>query len=111
MLSYITRYEPVRRRLRVKNKARLTIALLILVTILLIIFIPTRVASQVNYKPFKVAYGDTYWEIARELQASGYRPRTDVRVIVGELVQQSGIRAHELREGDTIYVPDLGGLQ
>jgi len=69
------------------------------------IFIPQKGVGQVEYKPFKVAYGDTYWGIAKQLQQAGYKPRADIRDIVHELIQKSGIKAHELREGDTIFIP------
>lgn len=110
MIPYIKRYEPPR-RLRIKNRIRLTIFILLLVCTLLTIFIPRKGSSQAVYKPFIVGYGDTYWEIAKGLQAQGYRPRADVRSIVWELVQKSGIKAHELKEGDTIYIPDWEGLR
>jgi len=65
----------------------------------------------VNYKPYRVAYGDTYWGIAKQLQEQGYRSRADIRDVVHELISKSSIPAHELREGDTIYIPDLEGLE
>lgn len=106
MVPYIKEYGPARPRLRIKNKLRLTICLFVLCT-LLVILIPHKGAGQVNYKPFKVGYGDTYWNIAKDLQERGYKPRADIRDITHELVQKSGIKAHELREGDIIYVPSI----
>jgi len=32
-------------------------------------------------------------------------------MIVHELIQKSGIKAHELREGDTIFIPVMEGLE
>lgn len=62
-----------------------------------------------NYKPYRVAYGDTYWQIAKDLQKQGYRARADIRDVVHELISKSGIPAHELKEGDIIYLPDFEG--
>ncbi len=103
---YIQLWEPSKqRRLRIKHKLRLTVFLLLIVCTLLAILIPKKGTSQVNYKPYRVAYGDTYWGIAKQLQQAGYKPRADIRMIVHELIQKSGIKAHELREGDTIFIP------
>ena len=111
MVPYIEDTKPVRPRLRIKNRIRFTIFILLLFCTLLTIFIPQKGIGQVNYKPYKVGHGDTYWQIAKDLQEQGYKARTDVRVIVYELAQKSGIMAHELREGDTIYLPDWEGVK
>ena len=104
-------WEPPRRRLRIRNKKRLMVSLILIVLIFLAIIIPRQGTSQVNYKPYRVAYGDTYWQIAKQLQKQGYRSRADIRDIVHELIFKSGIKPHELKEGDTIYVPDMEGLE
>ena len=109
MLPVIKGYEPPKRRLRIKHKLRLTVFLLLIVCTLFIIFIPKKGTSQVSYKPYKVGYGDTYWQIAKDLQKQGYRARADIRDIVHELISKSGIPAHELKEGDIIYLPDFEG--
>ncbi len=111
MLPVTKEYEPPKRRLRIRNKKRLIVSLILLVLTFLVIIIPRQGTSQVNYKPFKVSYGDTYWQIAKQLQEEGYRPRADIRDIVHELVSKSGIRAHELKEGDIIFIPDMEGLE
>ena len=108
MVPVIKEYEPPRRRLRIRNKIRLIVSLILIVLTFLTIIIPRQGTSKVNYKPFKVSYGDTYWKIAKQLQEQGYRPRADIRDIVHELVQKSGIKAHELKDGDIIYIPELG---
>ena len=107
MLPVIKGYEPPKRRLRIKHKLRLTVFLLLIVCTLLAILIPKKGTSQVSYKPYKVGYGDTYWQIAKDLQKQGYRARADIRDIVHELISKSGIPAHELKEGDIIYLPDF----
>ena len=84
---------------------------LVVVLTVLAILIPKKETSQVSYKPYRVAYGDTYWGIAKQLQQAGYKPKADIRMIVHELIQKSGIKAHELREGDTIFIPDMEGLE
>lgn len=105
MYLYIEDTKPARTRLRIRNKKRFIVSLILIVLTFLAIIIPRHGTSQVNYKPFKVSYGDTYWGIAKQLQQAGYKPRADIRMIVHELIQKSGIKAHELREGDTIFIP------
>lgn len=109
MYPYIEDTKPARTRLRIRNKKRLMVSLILIVLAFLFIIIPHQGTNQVNYKPYRVAYGDTYWDIAKSLQEQGYRPRSDIRDVVHELVQKSGIKAHELREGDIIYLPDFEG--
>ncbi len=102
------KYEPPKRRLRIRNKIRFIVSLIILFTVISIL-IPDKGTSQVEFTEYQVSYGDTYWGIAQDLQRQGYRPRADIRDIVHELISKSGIPAHELREGDTIYIPDWEG--
>lgn len=102
------KYEPPKRRLRIRNKIRFIVSLIILFTVISIL-IPDKGTSQVEFTEYQVSYGDTYWGIAQDLQRQGYRPRADIRDIVHELISKSGIPAHELKEGDTIYVPDWEG--
>jgi len=97
--------EPPKRRLRIQSRTRFVVFILVVVLTVLTILIPKKGTSQVSYKPYRVAYGDTYWGIAKQLQQAGYKPRADIRMIVHELIQKSGIKAHELREGDTIFIP------
>lgn len=111
MVPVIKEYEPARTRLRIRNKKRLIVSLILIVLAFLTIIIPHQGTNQVNYKPYRVAYGDTYWGIAKQLQEQGYRSRADIRDVVHELISKSSIPAHELREGDTIYIPDLEGLE
>lgn len=109
MYPYIEDTKPARTRLRIRNKKRLMVSLILIVLAFLFIIIPHQGTNQVYYKPYRVAYGDTYWGIAKQLQQAGYKPRADIRDIVHELIQKSGIKAHELREGDIIYLPDFEG--
>ena len=75
---------------------------------ILAVFIPrTKGHSNTEYKPYRVTFGDTYWHIAKELQKAGYKPQSDIREVVHELVELSGIKAHGLKEGDIIYVQCL----
>lgn len=111
MYPYIEDTKPARTRLRIRNKKRLIVSLILIVLAFLAIIIPRQGTSQVNYKPFKVSYGDTYWQIAKQLQKQGYRSRADIRMIVHELISKSGIKPHELKEGDTIYIPVMEGLE
>lgn len=109
MLPLTKEYKPSCRRLSIKNKIRITIILLLILCTLSTILIHRAVNSQTIYIPYKVRYGETYWGIANELQQAGYKPFADIRAIVHELVTESGIPAHQLKEGDTILIPDLGG--
>jgi len=100
-------WEPPKRRLRIKNKIRFMLFALVVLLTIIACFIPRRGTGQVSYKPYRVMYGDTYWAIAKELQRQGYKANTDIREVVHELVKMSGIPAHKLKAGDTIYIPDL----
>ncbi len=104
-------WEPPKRRLRIQSSTRFVVFILVVVLTVLTILIPKKETSQVDFKPFKVSYGDTYWQIAKQLQKQGYRSRADIRDIVHELISKSRIKPHELKEGDTIYVPDMEGLE
>ena len=109
MILYVKEYESPHRRLRIKNKLRMVLFLLLILCILMVFLIPDKGAGQTNYTPLHVRYGDTYWGIAKELQEQGYKSKADIRKIVYELIQESGIQAHELKEGDTIYIPGMEG--
>lgn len=109
MFPYVKEYEPPRRRLRIKNKIRFIVFLSIVLLIVFTLLIHSTAKSQITYKPYTVRYGDTYWDMAKQLQAQGYKPRRDIREVVDELIRESGIAPHELKEGDTILVPDWGG--
>ena len=93
-------------QLHIRNKKKFTIFLLLILCTSFAIFIPKLTKSEINYQKYTVAYGDTYWQIAKSLQKQGYKSRADVREIVGELISKSGIKAHELKAGDMIYIPD-----
>ena len=103
------KYEPPRRRLRIKNKLRMVLFPLLILCILMAFLIPDKEVGQTNYTSLQVRYGDTYWQIARDLQKQGYKAKDDIRRVVYELTQKSGIPAHELKEGDTIYIPSMEG--
>lgn len=99
---------PPRRRLRIRNKIRLIVSLILIVCTSFAFSIPKKRTSQVEFVPYTVRYGDTYWQIAKQLQQNGYRSKDDIRNIVDELIRKSGIKAHELKDGDIIYIPELG---
>lgn len=99
-------------RLKIKNKTRFTvfvfiIILILLITTRLIVVYGNNTQNHIEYQPYKVGHGDTYWQIAKELQRAGYKTNADIREIVYELVKISGIKAHELKAGDIIYIPVL----
>lgn len=89
--------------------------LLLIIIISAICIITIRVLdSEEKYEPtatgfieYRVAYGDTYWSIARQLQEKGYKK--DIRRIVDELIEMSGIRPEDLKENDIIVIPKLEG--
>lgn len=87
--------------------------LLLIIIISAICIITIRVLdSEEEYEPtgfieYRVAYGDTYWSIARQLQEKGYKK--DIRRIVDELIEMSGIRPEDLKENDIIVIPKLEG--
>jgi len=86
-------------------------SLIIILLTLSAFLIPQKGTSQVEFVPYTVRYGDTYWHIAKELQRAGYRSNADIRDIIHELVSKSGIKAHELREGDIIFIPVVEELE
>lgn len=92
-------------QLRIKNKARFTLFTAILIITIFAAFMPVQKQQQIEYKPYVVGYGDTYWQLARKAQDNGYN--ADIRIIVDRMVERSGIKAHELKEGDTIFIPDM----
>lgn len=91
------------KRIVIKNKWRLITFLVGLIYVCLCIFIQPPKEPNLSYKPVKVIYGDTYWQYAREAQREGLQ--MDVRYIVHLMEEESGIRAGELRAGDTIFIP------
>ena len=95
--------EPITSRLRIKNKVRFTLFISILIITILAAFIPAQKPQQIEYRPYIVRYGDTYWQLARKAQENGYN--ADIRIIIDRMVERSGIKAHELKEGDTIWIP------
>lgn len=99
---------PPKRRLRIQSRKRFILFVLVILLVILVLFIPSKTDGHVAYKPYKVGYGDTYWGIARQLQNDGYRSGADIRDVVYELIEKSGIKAHELKDGNTIFIPDLG---
>ena len=107
MIPVIKEYRP-RRKLRIRSKIRFIVFLAIVLSTVIAVLIHSTAKSQVTYRPYEVRYGDTYWDIARWLQAQGYKPKRDIREVVDELIRVSNIPAHELREGDTIYIPEFG---
>ena len=107
MIPIIKEYRP-RRKLRIRSKIRFVVFLVLILSTVLVALIHSTAKSQTTYRPYEVRYGDTYWDIARWLQAQGYKPKRDIREVVEELIRASSIPAHELREGDTIYIPEFG---
>src|SRR5699024_4179947 len=92
-------------QLRIKNKTRLTLCVSIVIRTILAALMPRPKPQQIEYRPYKVGYGDTYWQLARKAQDNGYN--ADIRIIVDEMTERSGIKAHELKEGDTIFIPEV----
>ena len=105
MLPILERYEPPKRRLRIRSKKRLCVVLAILVCVVAILLIQRKASGQTKYEPYTVGYGDTYWSIARELQEDGYKPGEDIRAVVDEIIEESDIRPDELKDGDEIRIP------
>lgn len=112
MLPFIQRVVPSR-RIRVANKERLALSLITTVLLLCTITYPfyrkpaNKMADEIIQKPYTVGHGDTYWQISKALQADGYKKDKDIREVVHDLVKWSGIKAHELKEGDIILLPFL----
>lgn len=81
------------------------LVVLIITTLLVVAFSKGKEPKQVDYIPYTVGSGETYWHIAKNLQERGYKSAKDIREVVHELATGSGIKAHELREGDVILLP------
>ncbi len=109
MMAPIKYVPPLKRRYRIKNKKRFIIFLIIISLPIMAIMIPVETDSQIIYRPYEVRYGEYYWHVAKRLQDEGYDK--DIRDIVDELQKVSGIPSCELKEGDTILIPDLEGMR
>lgn len=96
-----------RRQLRIQNRLRFILFLLLILLPVITFFIQHTGRTETKWVEYQVGYGEYYWNIAKGLQTKGYKPRADIRLIVDELQEMSGIPAHELMEGDTIYIPDM----
>lgn len=102
------KYEPPKRRLRIQNRLRFILFLLLILLPVITFFIQHTGRTEtkwVEYRPYVVSYGDTYWQLARKAQDNGYN--ADIRVIIDRMVERSGIKAHELKEGDIIWIPEI----
>lgn len=97
--------EPITSRLHIKNKTRFVLFSTLIIITILAAFMPVQKEQQIEYKPYVVSYGDTYWQLARKAQNDGYK--ADIRIIIDRMVERSGIKAHELKEGDTIFIPEV----
>lgn len=97
--------EPITSRLRIKNKVRFTLFTALIIITILAAFMPAKQEQQIEYRPYIVGYGDTYWQLAREAQDNGYRE--DIRIIVDEMIEKTGIQPHELKEGDIVWIPEV----
>lgn len=93
---------PARQLLLIARK--IFIFLIISISLILVI-IPQNTQKNIEMTEYTVSYGDTYWKLARKAQDAGYKK--DVRVIVDEMINKSGIMAHELKEGDAIWVHEI----
>jgi hypothetical protein len=100
-----------RRQLRIQNKIRFIVFLLLILLPVITFFIQRTGHTETKWTEYQVSEGEYYWNIAKQLQQAGYKSKTDIRKIVDELQEMSGIPAHELMEGDTIYIPDMEGLK
>lgn len=94
-----------KRQLLIKNKARFTLFIGILIITILAAFITAQKEQQIDYRSYVVSYGDTYWQLARKAQENGYN--ADIRVIIDEMIEKTGIQPHELKEGDIVWIPEI----
>lgn len=97
---------PLCRRLQIKNKKRF-ICFIIIISTFIVFTIGEcksgKTLKHTEYVPYVVSYGDTYWDIAKKLQLKGYKK--DIRKIVNELIELSGIQPEHLKENDIIFIP------
>lgn len=103
---YKQKAEPNRGRLRFVRTITFVVLLLLLYTAFLYI-IPQRQEKIEEFIEYRVAYGDTYWELAKRAQEEGLN--MDIREIIHIMINKSGIKASDLREGDIIYIPKIKG--
>jgi len=82
---WIQLQEPPKRRLRIQSRTRFIVFILFIVLAITAFVIPGQGRSNVEYKPYRIGYGDTYWHIVWQLQEAGYRPRADIRILVPNL--------------------------
>lgn len=96
-----------RRQLRIQNRLRFIVFLLLILLPVITFFIQHTGRTETKWVEYQVGYGEYYWHIAKQLQQAGYKSKTDIRKIVDELQEMSGIPSYKLQEGDTILVPDM----
>jgi len=94
-----------RRQLRIQNRLRFILFLLLILLPVITFFIQHTGRTETKWVEYQVGYGEYYWHIAKQLQQKGYKK--DIRLIVDELQEMSGIPSYKLQEGDTILVPDM----
>lgn len=92
--------------IHLKCPVRFSVFVICIIMIIVLIICNHRTAkADYEYIPYVVSKGEYYWNIARKLQDKGYHK--DVRDIVMELENKSGINADYLKPGDTIFIPKL----
>lgn len=89
---------------RVKDTKKFALFIATLFIILIVLITTGRPDKvQIEYRPYTVSYKETYWGLARKAQEKGLNK--DIRDIVDEMIEKSGIMAHDLKAGDTIWIP------
>ena len=85
-----------------------TIIVLVLVTLAILIFAQkTYSKGETIYKENYIYFGDTLWSIAREeANNNKYFEGKDLREIVYELKDVNKLNNSDLKEGDTIIIPE-----
>lgn len=93
--------------MKIKNRLRFIMFIVIAVLLFCSTIKHNKAEEQIRWVEYEVSEGEYYWHIARSLQQQGYKSRTDIRRVVDQLEEMSGIPAYELKAGDTILVPEL----
>lgn len=81
--------------------------ILAIIFILSLIFAKATLShKEVEYAKFHVAYGDTLWTIAEELQSNNdYYKNKDIRFIISDIKSTNNLESSTIYTGQELIIP------